>query len=346
MNVVTQVTILGAGTWGSALANVLGENGHAVTLWTHNQDQAEELQERRTNQRYFDTFHLNERVTATADLASAIQAATIIGFVVPTNAIRPVAKQVTALLRTMTDAEPPLLFHASKGIEMGTHRRISEMLTEEFHALPYQGIVVLSGPSHAEEVATHHLTAITSASENDRAAQTIQQLFMNRYLRVYTSRDIIGVELGGALKNIIGLCAGVSDGLDYGINTKAALVTRGLAEITRLGVALGAEPLTFSGLSGVGDLFVTTNSSLSRNWRCGYAIGQGQSPEQAVAALGQVVEGVTTTAAAYDLAQQCGVEMPITAAMYHVLHDGGDLRTLIADLMGRAMKPEHPLDNE
>ncbi|MDO4679733.1 MAG: NAD(P)H-dependent glycerol-3-phosphate dehydrogenase [Aerococcus sp.] len=337
---MVQVTILGAGTWGSALANVLGENGHAVTLWTHHPEQAQELQEQRTNQRYLEDFRLSERVVATSDLNMAIKQAEVIGFVVPTKAIREVSKQVVSTLKQMDPPLHPLIFHASKGIEQGTHERISEMLMEEFLGVSYQAIVVLSGPSHAEEVVTHHLTAITAASTDEAAAKVIQSLFMNRYLRVYTSTDIIGVELGGALKNIIGLCAGVSDGLNYGINTKAALVTRGLAEITRLGVALGADPLTFSGLSGVGDLLVTTGSALSRNWRCGYAIGQGTDPKQAVAEMGQIVEGVTTTQAAYTLAKAYHVEMPITEAMYQVLNQQSDLRTVIMQLMEREKKSE------
>ncbi|MDO4670925.1 MAG: NAD(P)H-dependent glycerol-3-phosphate dehydrogenase [Aerococcus sp.] len=338
-----QVTILGAGTWGSALANVLAENGHQVTLWTRSQEQATELEELRTNEHYLNDFHLHANVTATSDLSLAVQNAQIIGFVVPTKAIRQVALGVVEVLTTSSIATPPLIFHATKGIEQQTHLRVSEMLEDEFQSVPYQGIVALSGPSHAEEVATHHLTAITSASKDEASAQVIQSLFMNQYLRVYTSTDIIGVELGGALKNIIGLCAGVSDGLNYGINTKAALVTRGLAEITRLGVALGADPLTFSGLSGVGDLIVTTGSSLSRNWRCGYAIGQGVEPKQAIAETGQIVEGVTTTNAAYELAKCHEVEMPITEAMYQVLNHHSDLRTIIANLMGRSMKSERVL---
>ncbi|AEA00803.1 MULTISPECIES: NAD(P)H-dependent glycerol-3-phosphate dehydrogenase [Aerococcus] len=339
------VSLLGAGSWGTALAMVLAENGHQVTLWTHRQNQADEINQSHTNAAYLKEVTLSHDIVATSDLKAAVKGAQVIGFVVPTNAIRGVADQVAAILQAEdAQAAPPLIFHAAKGLELETHERVSVILEDSFKDLAIQGPVVLSGPSHAEEVARRDITGITAACEDLEAAEALQALFMNAYFRVYTNDDVVGVELGGALKNIIALCSGALAGLGFGDNAKAILMTRGLAEITRLGVALGADPFTFAGLSGIGDLIVTCTSPFSRNWQAGYQIGQGKSVQEVLDQMGMIVEGVHTTKSAYELAQSVGIEMPITQTTYQVLYDHKDLRKLVEDLMKRQGKQEVGLD--
>lgn len=333
-----RIAVLGAGSWGTVLANLLLKNGHEVTLWTHKPAQAAEITQQHTNQHYLPDFVLEPELTATADLKTALVGADVVLFVVPTNATREVAKKVVAGLTELQ--QRPIIVHASKGLEQQTHKRLSEVLAEEMPDATRQAIVVLSGPSHAEDVAAGDITSLTAASNDLAAAETIQQLFMNDYFRVYTNTDVIGVEMGAALKNVIAIGAGALHGLGYGDNTKAALMTRGLAEISRLGVAFGAEPLTFIGLSGVGDLIVTCTSVHSRNWRAGNQLGQGESLVAVLKNMGMVVEGVATTKAAYELAQQKHVDMPITTAIYHVLYEQKDIGTEIATLMKRAGKME------
>src|SRR5699024_3560940 len=235
------------------------------------------------------------------------------------------------------------IIHASKGIEPGTHKRISEIILEELPDFNDQNLAVLSGPSHAEEVALRHPTTVTVASKDEKCAAYVQNIFINKFFRVYTSKDVIGVELGGALKNIIALGAGISDGLGFGDNAKAALITRGLAEITRLGTALGAKPMTFIGLCGVGDLIVTCTSVHSRNWRAGNLLGKGDSLEEILEKMGMVVEGVRTTQAAFELSDQVNVDMPITSGIYDVLFNQHHPKDVVNQLMNRHRKEE--LDN-
>jgi len=333
-----KIAVLGAGSWGSILANLLDRNGNQVRLWSYSPEQVTELNTLHTNKRYVPDFHYSESLTAYSDLATAVEGADVILFVVPTKAIRSVAQQVTAVLQR-TQAHP-VIVHASKGLELETHKRLSQVLAEEIPAENRQAIVVLSGPSHAEEVAREDITLITAASENEPAAKLVQQLFMNDYFRIYTNTDVIGVELGAALKNIIALGAGALHGLGYGDDAKAALMTRGLAEISRLGVALGANPLTFIGLSGVGDLIVTATSVHSRNWRAGHELGSGQDLKSVIETMGMVIEGIPSTKAAYELAQQQNIEMPITEAIYDVLYNSADIKQVIPQLMRREGKPE------
>lgn len=337
---MTKIAVLGAGSWGSALAMVLAENGHNVRLWTHDAQHAQELQQTRQNPKYLKDFTLPETIQVTADLSQAVVEAEMINFVIPTKAMRSVAQAVRETLGEIPFTQWPIVMHASKGIEQGTYLRISELLQEALGVDDTVPMVVLSGPSHAEEVARHDITAITAASQNDQAAHAVQSAFMNDYFRVYTNADIVGVEWGGALKNIIAIGAGILAGLGFGDNAKAALVTRGLAEITRLGIQLGAEPLTFMGLSGVGDLIVTTTSVHSRNWRAGYQMGQGKAIDQIEADMGMVVEGMSTTIACYDIAQQRGVEMPITQAIYRIIKENADPSEEIKALMQRDKKAE------
>lgn len=329
------MAVLGAGSWGSALANVLFENGHQVTLWTRDAKQCEEINTLHTNRRYLPDFTFPEKLKATTDLTEAISEVDVILFVIPTKGIRQLSKLVNHLLKRKVT-----IVHASKGLEETTYKRLSEVISEEISEDVVDGIVALSGPSHAEEVIAKDLTTVTAASTSLAAAERVQSLFINDYFRVYTNTDIIGVEIGAALKNIIALGAGVIAGLGYGDNAKAGLVTRGLAEISRLGIELGAEPLTFMGLSGVGDLIVTCTSPHSRNWRAGYQIGQGKPVETVLNDMGMVVEGIFTTKAAYELARTHEIDMPITEAIYKVVYEKADVKYAILNLMQREGKAE------
>lgn len=263
-----KVAVLGAGSWGTALAIVLADNGHEVRLWAHRQEHVDEINQTHRNNKYLDV-DIPDAITAFHDMKEAVKDADAVVIVVPTKAIREVCQQLKDDIHSSTQ-----IIHATKGIEPGSLKRVSEMISEEIHDFPYENIVVLSGPSHAEEVALRHPTTVSVSAVNLDRARQAQDLFNSENLRVYTSDDILGIEVGGALKNIIALGAGISDGLGYGDNAKAALITRGLAEIARLGTSLGANPLSFLGLSGVGDLIVTCTSVHSRNWRAGNLLGR------------------------------------------------------------------------
>lgn len=330
-----KIAVLGAGSWGSALANVLFENGHAVTLWTRDKKQCDEINNSHTNKHYLPDFAFPEDIKATTQLDQALEEAEAVVFVIPTKAIREVSRQVSLVL-----SHSITVIHASKGLEENSYKRISTILSEELPSEYVEGIVALSGPSHAEEVVKRDLTTITAASENAEAAKLTQHLFINDYFRVYTNTDIIGVEIGAALKNIIALGAGVISGLGYGDNAKAGLVTRGLAEISRLGIELGADPLTFMGLSGVGDLIVTCTSSHSRNWRAGYQLGKDKDVDTILNEMGMVVEGISTTKAAYELAKLHGIDRPITEAIYNVVYNHLNVKDVILNLMQREGKSE------
>lgn len=334
-----RIAVLGAGSWGTGLASVLSDNGHDVCMWTIEADLAEQMNVQRENKRYSPGLRLKDNISVTTDLNAALLRAEVILFVVPTKAIREVALKVKDIL-AQEKLAPPLIVHASKGLEQGSHERISQILKEVLPADSYTGLAILSGPSHAEEVAKKDITTITAASEDLAVAETIQDLFLNDYFRVYTNTDVVGVELGGALKNIIALAAGGVDGLDFGDNTKAALITRGLAEITRFGLSQGADPLTFSGLSGVGDLIVTCNSQHSRNWRAGYQLAQGKKAAEIEAEMGMVVEGIPTTKAVFELAQDLAIDMPITQMLYQIIYKGAEVDASLKSLMQRRGKSE------
>lgn len=333
-----KIAVLGAGSWGSILANLLDENGHDVALWSYKPEQVAELNEKHTNSHYIQNFTFSDTLKAYADLKTALTGAETVLFVVPTKAVRSVAAEVKDALEAL-DIRPAIV-HASKGIEQNTYKRVSEILAEEIPSAYRSSITVLSGPSHAEDVAKKDLTLVTAASADLAAAKHVQDLFMNNYFRVYTNSDVIGVEIAAALKNIIALGTGALNGLGYGDNAKAALMTRGLAEISRLGASFGANPQTFIGLAGVGDIIVTGTSQNSRNYRAGDELGRGQSLDDVINHMGMVIEGVATTKSAYELAQQRGVEMPITEAIYQVLYEGKDIRKAISDLMQREGRSE------
>lgn len=335
-----KITVLGPGSWGSALAQVLAENGHEVVIWGNNPAQIDEINTYHTNRHYLPNLKLSSSIRGEKDLATAVKDADAVLFVVPTKAMRSVAKQFNQVCHNQ-----PVVIHASKGLEQKTHKRISEILLEEIEESHRQAVVVLSGPSHAEEVSVHDITTITAASENEQSAKYVQQLFTNEYFRIYTNTDVIGVETGAALKNIIAIGAGALHGLGFGDDAKAAIMTRGLAEISRLGVAMGADPLTFIGLSGVGDLIVTCTSVHSRNWRAGNLLGKGHQLDEVLDNMGMIVEGVATTNAAMELSQQLGVEMPITQAIYQVLYENRDIKTVAKDIMLRDSKVENEFSN-
>jgi len=331
---MAKVAVLGAGSWGTALSIVLADNGHDVRLWTHRSEQAKKINEQKRNEQYLDA-DLPDNIQAYSDLEETVKGLDAVVIVVPTKAIREVAQSLNRCLESQT-----LLIHATKGIEPRTVKRVSEMLSEELDNYAYEEIVVLSGPSHAEEVAKRQPTTVTVSSIRMEKANDAQNLFFNESFRVYTSNDLVGIELGGALKNIIALGAGVSDGLGYGDNAKAALITRGLAEIARLGTCLGANPLTFLGLPGVGDLIVTCTSVHSRNWRAGNLLGKGHDLDEVLEQMGMVVEGVRTAEAAYQLAEQQKVEMPIARGIYELLFEKKEASEIVQQLMNRTKRDE------
>jgi glycerol-3-phosphate dehydrogenase (NAD(P)+) len=325
------VAVIVAGTWGLALAGVLADNGRRVTIWTRNEHQAREINEAHHSK----GMRLSPHIRATVSLADALSGAGAVIVAAPSAAMREVAGQMRPLV-----AEGTLVIHAAKGFEAATRKRMSTVLAEELPQCDPADIVALSGPSHAEEVAVRRPTTVVVAAQNLRAAEAAQDLLINSYFRVYTNPDIIGVEVGGALKNIIALGAGLSDGLGFGDNAKAALLTRGLAEMSRLGAAMGANPLTFAGLAGVGDLVVTCTSSHSRNWRAGYLLAQGKPLSDVLKEVGMVVEGVKTTEAAFALSRQYGVSMPIASELHQVLFAGKPPQAAVHDLMKRVRTHE------
>lgn len=333
-----KIAVLGAGSWGSVLANLLVGNNEEVMLWSRDSEQVVTMNRWHINPQYMKDFKYSPDLKATDDMEEAVRDAEYILMVIPTKGLREVAGNLDKILVKLD--QKPLLIHATKGLEQETYKRPSQMLAEEIDEDHRQDIVVLSGPSHAEDVAIQDMTAVTAACANLTAAERVQKLFSNNFFRVYTNDDVIGAEFGGALKNIIAIGAGALQGLGYKDNARAALITRGLAEIRRLGVAFGANPFTFIGLSGVGDLVVTATSKNSRNWRAGYQLGQGRQLEDVISNMGMVIEGIYTAKAAYELAQKRNVKMPITEALYRVLYEGEDIETAITNLMSRKATSE------
>jgi glycerol-3-phosphate dehydrogenase (NAD(P)+) len=330
-----QVAVLVAGSWGTALAGVLAHNGHSVRLWTRNESQASEINEHRTNGKYLPGSTLPEGIRATTSLKEALEGADAALFVAPSSAMRDVARMAADYIPAGA-----LVIHATKGFESESFKRMSTVLAEEL-GRPEDSIVVLSGPSHAEEVVIKKPTTVVVASPSLGCAEAAQDLFMNNaYFRVYTNPDLIGAETAGAIKNIIAIGVGLSDGLGFGDNAKAALITRGLAEIARLGTAMGANPLTFAGLAGIGDLIGTCTSKHSRNWRAGSLLAQGLALSEVLERIGMVVEGVRTTKLGFILADKLKVEMPITQQLYAVLFEGASPEQAVGNLMGRVKTHE------
>lgn len=330
-----KVSVLAAGSWGTALAQVWADRGYEVSLWTRDEAQAAEINRIHRNEKYLPGFALSSHIKAVCSIQEAVEDAEAVLFACPTIAMRAVAALAKPWLRENT-----LVLHAAKGFESGTWLRMSEVLAAELPQVASDRIVVLSGPSHAEEVVIHCPTTIVAAANSLKESRRAQSMLMTSYFRVYTHSDVIGVEVAGALKNMIAIGGGLSDGLGYGDNAKAALITRGLAEITRLGTAMGANASTFAGLAGIGDIIVTCTSKHSRNWQAGYRIAQGASPEEATKQLGAVVEGIRTTKAAVTFAERYHVKMPVASALYEILYENKSAREATIELMQREGRHE------
>jgi len=328
-----KVAVIGGGAWGTALADLLARKGEQVTLWAREPEVVESVNQRHMNDLFLPGAPLAPTLAAARDIASVVRDAEVIVSAAPSHAVRPVMTQAA---RSIT--RTPLIVSASKGLDPDKLERPSAVLVEVFPA--GTPIAVLSGPSFALEVYQRQPTAVVAAAADHAVAERAQRLFSTPHFRVYSHTDVIGVELGGALKNVIALAAGILEGLGLGFNTRAALITRGLAEITRLGVALGAQPMTFAGLAGLGDLILTATGSLSRNRGLGVALGQGQSVAQALAKTQAVVEGVNTARTAVALGERHGVDLPISREVANVLFKNKSPKQAVSDLMERELKAE------
>jgi glycerol-3-phosphate dehydrogenase (NAD(P)+) len=330
--VVRQVAVIGAGAWGTALADLLARNGHPVTVWAYEADVAASIMREHENRRFLAGARLSPGVSATTDLGEAMDGASLVCLATPSHLLRSILRAgLPHLARSAT------VCVASKGIETDTLALMSDVIVEE---APGRPVVALSGPSFAAEVVAQQPTAVVAASDDAAAGTMVQEALSNTHFRVYTHDDIIGVELGGALKNVMAVAAGIVEGVGLGFNSRAALITRGLAEMTRLGSALGARPATFAGLAGMGDLVLTCTGSLSRNRAIGVAIGQGATLAEALAGKETIAEGVTTARSAHALAGREGVEMPIVATVHRILFDGHPARLAVNDLMARELRAE------
>lgn len=325
-----KIMVLGSGGWGTALALVLTQNKHQVSLWSYRPEQIEQMKQTRENP-MLPSVALPSELTFTSDISGVAHCGAVV-IAVPSFAVRETAKKLAPFIKPHT-----IIINVSKGIEPESFLRLSQVIESE---IPHCPVVVLSGPSHAEEVGQKLPTGVVVAADSNTHSQLVQDLFMNTEFRVYTSADKIGTELSGAMKNVLAICTGFCDGIGYGDNTKAMLMTRGLAEMARLGVALGAKRETFNGLAGVGDLIVTCTSMHSRNRRLGIALGEGKTLEDAKSTVGGVVEGYYATATAWALAQSLNVEMPITQGAYQVLYQSAPPESTLKQLMVRAKRSE------
>lgn len=331
---MAKVGVIGSGSWGTALARVLSKNGHEVTLWSRREEESRMLREERENKSKLPGVKLPDDILCTTDLEQTVEGKDILVLATASPSIRSMAKKMAPYV-----ADGQIIVDVSKGIEDSTLMILTDVIEQE---IPQCQATVLSGPSHAEEVGRDIPTTVVAGAKDRETAEYIQNLFMNKVFRVYTSPDMLGIELGGALKNVIALAAGAADGLGCGDNTKAALITRGIAEMSRLGVAMGGHIETFNGLTGIGDLIVTCASMHSRNRRAGILIGQGKTMQEAMDEVKMVVEGVNSAKAAKTLAEKYGIDMPIVQEVNQVLFEDKPAREALADLMLRDKKIEHP----
>lgn len=327
-----KVSFIGAGSWGTALSIVVADNLHEVKIWDIDNKHIDNMKSTRRNDKYLSGVSLPDNIEPTSDIEYCLKDADVLIIAVASQAFRIVMENNAKYIEEKT-----IIVNVAKGIENKSLLRISEVIYEFLPNNPY---VALSGPSHAEEVSLRLPTTLVSASHSKEVAEIVQDIFTTEYIRVYTNPDVVGVELGGALKNIIALAAGITDGMGFGDNAKAALMTRGIREITRLGIALGAKVETFTGLTGVGDLIVTCTSEHSRNRRCGIMIGEGLSREDAQDKVGMVVEGIYATKAAYDLSKLHNIDMPIVDELYKVLYENANAKQAVKNLMLRNRKHE------
>ncbi len=326
------IGVLGGGSWGTALSLVLANKGYDLDLWLRDEKQCEKINTSRENKKYLKGVRLPKNIRVKSDIEKTIKDNDVILLAIPTHGVRQTLEDNKALF-----SKEQIIVNVAKGIENNTLERISEIVGD---ILPENRFVVLSGPSHAEEVAVNDPTTVIAASLDEEAGKLIQDLFMTENFRVYTNNDLVGVELGGALKNVIALGAGISDGLEYGDNAKAALMNRGIFEMARLGQAMGGQFNTFLGLSGIGDLIVTCTSLHSRNRKAGILIGKGNTVDEAIKETGMVVEGIKTTKSAYELSKKYKVNMPITEEIYKLIYEGGDVEEAVKRLMMREKKSE------
>jgi glycerol-3-phosphate dehydrogenase (NAD(P)+) len=325
MQKIKRVAVLGGGSFGTAIANMIADNQHEVCLWLRSEVRCEEINEERVNSLYLPDLTLNERVSASTELADVVASVDWVFMAVPSKSCREVARKLKPLL-----ADNVAVVSLTKGIEAQTFKLMSQVIEEE---LPQRSVAVLSGPNLAKEIAEKHLTATVVASKDPALVAAVQELLHSSYFRVYSSDDMYGVELGGALKNCYAIMCGMAAALGLGQNTIGMLITRSLTEMSRFAVKLGANPLTFLGLSGVGDLIVTCMSPLSRNYRVGYALGQGKKMHDIVDEIGQVAEGVNTLSLVHEQAKNLDIYMPLISGMYAILYDGVAVETVISKLM-------------
>jgi glycerol-3-phosphate dehydrogenase (NAD(P)+) len=333
-----RAAVIGGGSWGTALASVLGDNGHDVTIWSHDAEVAKALAAQHENPRYLPGFRLSDRVTGTHDLARSLAGAELVLAVNPSHVTRAVMREAAPALPQAT----PIVC-ATKGIENESLLTMYEVLEDVLPAELHPYLVCLSGPSFAKEVMQRMPTAVVVASPWEKMAQRVQRCFSNDHFRVYTSVDVAGVELGGSLKNVCAIAAGISDGMGFGSNTRAAIMTRGLAELVRLAMKKGANPLTLSGLAGMGDLVLTCTGELSRNRTVGLGLGRGQKLSEVLAGMTQVAEGVRTAKSVHDLSRKLGVDMPLHDAIYRILYEDLPPRAALQSLTSRELKSEFQL---
>ena len=331
------ITVIGAGSWGCALSRILADNGYSVLLYDIDEKTVNEINEFHTNTNKLFEAKLPETVFATSNIKEAITYSDTIVLVVPTAVVRGVLKQINSVIDNKK-----LFINASKGMEPDTFKRVSEIVKEEINEKYYEGFVALTGPSHAEEVVHQKLTVIGAASDNLEHAKKVQNMFSNQqYFRVYTVNDLVGAELGGSLKNIYALATGIVDGIGFGVNAKAAVITRALVEMKRLAKVLGAKEDTLNGLTGVGDLIVTCTSNLSRNYQAGYMIGKGENLEEALSKMTMVVEGARTCISAYQAARKYNIYTPVIDAVYEVIYNHKQPLDVIKTLMSTSLKEEN-----
>ncbi|MBN1931573.1 MAG: NAD(P)H-dependent glycerol-3-phosphate dehydrogenase [Desulfobacterales bacterium] len=331
----TKIGVVGAGSWGTALANLLCLKGHKIDHWVYESQVKEQIQNQRENKVFLPGVTLSKNLNPSNDLEAVVSDKDLVLIVVPSHVMRETAHKIAGYV-----SKDITIVSASKGIENKTHLTMSGVLRETFSDISENHFAVLSGPSFAPEVARQVPTAVTVASKDRKVASFVQQIFATPYFRVYTNDDLIGVELGGAVKNVIAIAAGIIDGLGLGLNTRAALITRGLTEMRRLGVKLGANPRTFIGLAGVGDLILTCTGDLSRNHTVGKKIGQGMKPKEILAQMLMIAEGVKTAKSVYNLSRKLGTEMPISHEIYHILYDDFSPKESLHRLMTRDLKQE------
>jgi glycerol-3-phosphate dehydrogenase (NAD(P)+) len=335
MNNIKRIAVIGGGSWGTALADRLARNGHDVRLWAYEPELVREINESRSNSLFLPGVALHPALRCCGDLGATVAGCSIILLVTPVQVMRGVLKQLAAHIGAET-----IIVNASKGIELETLQTVSRICAELLPAALINRFVALSGPTFAREVAQGLPSLIVAASRDASAARRVQEALSCSCLRVYTNADVIGVELGGAVKNVIAIAAGICDGLGFGHNARAALITRGLSEMKRLGQAMGAEAATFAGLAGMGDLVLTCTGDLSRNRTVGFKLGQGMRLADILAEMRMVAEGVKSAASVYNLAQKLGVEMPIVENTFQILHQDKPARQAVTDLMARELKAE------